>query len=468
MGSGAPPTLLQLAVKSLQTNENVGISGLQQLPKELFPCLFKEVFTNRLTEMLTAMVARWPFACLPVGALMNVPDVAILKAVLNGLDTLLTQQFHLRQSMLRVLDLRNVHNVFWDVWPGVEGLQCLEGSFLPRYAQRQLLMVVTDFDLRLNLDEHQAYLLQWAQQRQSSVRLCCLKMTICGTSLEMIRMVMKTFQPCYLEQLDLSTNWNLITLSRFAPWFGQMRNLRKLHVSHIYMKRNKEDIEQKCVARFISQISKLNCLQNLSMNGVYISSERMKQLFRCLKSPLETLSINLCMLSQADMKHLSQCQWIFQLKHLQLHGVPLFHLSTIHLQFLLEHIADTLEILELEDCTIGDSQISSLLPALRKCSKLTRVNLYDNAISNSVMKEFLQGMSNISTLTEEFYPAPLECYDELGHILVQKLAKLCPDLLDILRHKRHPKNVSFGTHICPQCFQRCVYDVKTRLCHCFS
>lgn len=188
--------------------------------------------------------------------------------------------FSHRQSTLRVLDLRNVHNVFWDVWPGVEGLQCLEGSFLPRYAQRQLLMVVTDFDLRLNLDEHQAYLLQWAQQQKSSVRLCCLKMTICGTSLEMIRMVMKTFQPCYLEQLDLSTNWNLITLSRFAPWFGQMRNLRKLHVSHIYMKRNKEDIEQKCVARFISQISKLNCLQNLSMNGVYISSERMKQLFR--------------------------------------------------------------------------------------------------------------------------------------------------------------------------------------------
>lgn len=96
MGSGAPPTLLQLAVKSLQTNENVGISALQQLPKELFPCLFKEVFTSRHTEMLTTMVARWPFACLPVGALMNVPDVAILKAVLNGLDTLLTQQFHLR------------------------------------------------------------------------------------------------------------------------------------------------------------------------------------------------------------------------------------------------------------------------------------------------------------------------------------------------------------------------------------
>ena len=83
-------------MKSLLKNENVGISALQQLPNELFPSMFKEAINSRNTKMLTEMVARWPFACLPVGALMKDPDVLILKAVLNGLDILLTQQFHLR------------------------------------------------------------------------------------------------------------------------------------------------------------------------------------------------------------------------------------------------------------------------------------------------------------------------------------------------------------------------------------
>ncbi|KAK7809255.1 hypothetical protein U0070_025664 [Myodes glareolus] len=154
-------------------------------------------------------------------------------------------------------------------------------------------------------------------------------------------------------------------------------------------------------------------------------------------SPLETLSIQFSQLSESDLKHLPWCQSLFQLKHLNLLGVPLFKLSLTHLQILLE-----------------------------RCSKLNRVKFYYNGISTFLLKDILYCMANLSTLTEEFYPAPLECYDEMGHILVDKFANLCPDLLNILRSKRHPKEGSFGTEICFKSSQCYVYNWRTGVCLC--
>ncbi|CAO2627637.1 PRAME family member 12 [Lemmus lemmus] len=429
MSLKAPPTFLDLALKSLLKNEDFVISVLQEMPTEFFPSMFKEAFKSRCMKILTALVASWPFACLPVGAMMKVPDVVILQAVLAGIDTLLTQKVHLRTSKLRVLDLRNEHNCFWDVWAGLEGLDCSKGMLskeqrgkgLHSYALRQPLKVVTDFDLKAELDEQQAYLLQWAQQQKRSVKLFCMKMTICATPVELIKTVLKTFPPDSVEELELSRNWTLATLSRFAPCLLQMRNLRKLHLAQIY---------------------------------------------RPLKCSMESLSIQVCQLSETDLKYLSWCPKLFQLKHLNLFGVPLFNLSSTHLQFLLEKVADTLQTLELECCRMRDSQFIALLPALSQCSKLKRVNFFDNDISTSLLKDILHCMANLSMLTEEFYPAPQECYDNMGHILMDKFANMCPDLLNILRSKRHPQKLTFGTEICYKCFKRCVYDLTTGLSPC--
>uniref|UniRef100_A0A8C8W897 PRAME family member 12-like n=1 Tax=Peromyscus maniculatus bairdii TaxID=230844 RepID=A0A8C8W897_PERMB len=465
--------------QGLLRNEALAISVLQKLPMELFLSLFKEAFKSRHMKILTAMVAEWPFACLPVGALMRDPDVMILQAVLDGVDILLMQKVDHRRSKLQVLDLRNVHNVFWDVCPGIEGVDCSKGTLskeqaengLPRYYLRRFLKLVTDFELRDHLDEQQTFLLQWAQQRKGSIHLCCMKMSIFATSMHIFIMVLDTFQPYYIEELELSTVWTPVALSRFARCFGQMRNLRKLHLSCVYIDTNKdvntpEDKEKKYSARFISQISKLNYLQHLYINGVYFSSEHMKQL--CLRSRLQSLSIDLCEFSQSDLQHLSQCKGLFQLKHLNFCGVILLNLCPTPLQFLLENVTDTLHTLELENCSIRDSQLRALLPALSQCLHLTRVNFTDNDISTSVLKDLLQSLGNLSKLTEELYPAPLECYNDQGHFLVSKFAKMCPDFLDTIRAKREHKTISFLSRNCLKCFQRCVFDNKARLCPCLS
>ncbi|XP_050998737.1 PRAME family member 12-like [Acomys russatus] len=401
-----PLTLLQLAVQGLLRNDALSISALDNLPIELFPPLFKQAFDGRHTKILKAMVAAWPFPCLPVGVLMNSPEVETLQAVLAGIDILLMKKAHPRRCKLQVLELRKVHQNFWHVWAGREdgagsaekGSKKQVVKRLPRNSQKQPLKLVTDLSLCNQLEGHQKCLLQWAQKRKGSVQMCCLKMQICDS-----------LQRCLA-----------------------------------YVNTDRVPIE-KCLNKFLTQFSKLNCLQHLYMNGINLFTDHMKQLCRCLKTQFESLSMILCCLSQSDLKYLSRC-----------------------LRLLLENVADTLQTLELDNCSLKDSHLSVLLPALSQCSQLTRVNFYDNLLSSAALKDLLQCMANLNKLRVELYPAPLECYDHRGHILVQTFDQQCPGLLDIFKAKRQSKKIVFATAMCFKCHQRCVYDRKTRLCPCWQ
>ncbi|XP_036033271.1 PRAME family member 8-like [Onychomys torridus] len=475
------PTLQQLVVQTLLSNQALATSTLESMPTNFFPSLFKVVFDGRHMGLLKAMVAAWPFSFLPVGALMKTPDVEALQAVLDGLDLLLSQKVRPRRWNLQVLDLRNVHQDFLNILTGIQervhstetGSEEQVGRALPRYALRWRLKVVTDLNFRFHLKEHQTCLLQWAQQRKGSVRLCCLKMTICALPVEIIREVLDIFQPHYIEELELFTNQVLPFLGHFASCLGRMRNLHKFYLTQIYVDTHRvvntlKDTEEKCMIRFLSQFSKLKCLQHFSMNGVYFSSDHMKQLFRCLKTPLELLCITLCQLSQSDLKYLSQCQRLCHLKHLILNGVELSKVRPTHLRVLLENVADTLQILDLMNCGMKDSQLSALLPALSQCSQLIGVCFYENDFSVAVLKDLLQSMANLSKLILELYPAPLECYDPQGYILVEKFNQVCPELRGILTAQRQTNVVAIATRICGECHRRCIYETESRLCWCWQ
>ena len=72
------------------TGVQISIS-LQDLHRDLFPPLFKDAFSSKQPNLLREMVAAWSLPCLPVGALMKTPDLETLKAVLGGLDLLMTK-----------------------------------------------------------------------------------------------------------------------------------------------------------------------------------------------------------------------------------------------------------------------------------------------------------------------------------------------------------------------------------------
>ncbi|KAL1777057.1 PRAME family member 8-like, partial [Sigmodon hispidus] len=83
-----------MARQRLLREEALMISTLEYLPTGLFPEIFEEALTDRRTTILTAMVASWPFPCLPAGALIKMPCLETLKALLDGLDMLIAEKLH--------------------------------------------------------------------------------------------------------------------------------------------------------------------------------------------------------------------------------------------------------------------------------------------------------------------------------------------------------------------------------------
>ena len=94
MGVWAPPQLLELTSQSLLQNKALAITALEELPVKLFPPLFTAAFGGRHIYAMKAMVKAWPFACLPLGALMkdHQPHLETFQAALDGLDLLLAEE----------------------------------------------------------------------------------------------------------------------------------------------------------------------------------------------------------------------------------------------------------------------------------------------------------------------------------------------------------------------------------------
>lgn len=56
-------------------------------------------------------------------------------------------------------------------------------------------------------------------------------------------------------------------------------------------------------------------------------------------------------------------------------------------------------------------------------------------------------------MTMEQFPAPLECYDELGYVSIERFVQFCPVLLGTRRAIRQPKMISFATDVCHRRFK---------------
>ena len=91
----SPPTLVKLARQKLMNQEALAISALKDVPKKLFPMMFEEAFIKGQTKILTTMITMWPFSYLSVGTLIK-NLCLFLKAVLEGLDILISKPVHSR------------------------------------------------------------------------------------------------------------------------------------------------------------------------------------------------------------------------------------------------------------------------------------------------------------------------------------------------------------------------------------
>ncbi|KAG3288813.1 melanoma antigen preferentially expressed in tumors-like [Ictidomys tridecemlineatus] len=384
MSIQSPPTLLELAGRSLLNDKSRAILDLEDMPIELFPQLFVETFSRGHTEVLKKMVQAWPFTCLPLGALMRKPQ---------------------------------------------------------------------------HLDEFQANLFLWVTRRRDMVHLCCKRLKIFGKPTRHTRKVLRLLQLDCVQKVEVHCTWATSTLAACASFLGQMRNLRKLLVSQVRVPAHISPEEQeRLLAQLTSQFLRLDCLQTSCVDAVLLLKGHLEQVLGHLKTPLKTLSITNCRLSDSDWNYPSRFPNTRKLRHVELRHIKLTSFSPEPLKILLETVVATLKSLELESCRITDSQLKALLPVLSRCSQLRVLNFHGNHISMSALRDLLLHTAMLSQLSRELYPAPLESYDAHGDIHPGRCSQLCAELTAIVRDFRQPKVLVFCAVPCTQCGSMFLYN----------
>lgn len=167
-------------------------------------------------------------------------------------------------------------------------------------------------------------------------------------------------------------------------------------------------------------------------------------------SPLDNLAITHCLLTESDLTHLSQCPSISQLKGLDLSGITVADFSPELLQVLLEQVADTLQVLDLNQCEIMDSQIEAILPALSHCFQLKYFSMCGNLLSMAIMEKMLRHTSALPSLNKELYPVPQSLLSR-GIRRPQRLAQCRAELFEILKDLGRPRTIWISSISCPQC-----------------
>ncbi|XP_077647692.1 PRAME family member 20-like [Urocitellus parryii] len=373
----SPPTLLELAGRSLLSDKSRAVLGLEDLPIELFPPLFVEAISRGHTEVLKKMVQAWPFTRLPLGALMRKPQLEMTQGVLEG------------RWKLQVLDLRNVPQNFWRMWSGAVVDACSPEDIKknrtlklsPAMAAKPPFKVFVDLSLRKRpLDEFLTHLFLWV------------------------------YVPTYTSQEE----------------------------------------QEQLLAQLTSQFLRMDCLRKFCANAVFLLEGHLEQVLRHLKTPLETLSITNCPLSDSDWKYLSRYPNARQLRHLELRGIKLTDFSLEPLQILLDSTATTLNSLDLAACGITDSQLQALLPALSRCSQLVILSIHGNRLSMSTLSDLLLHTARLSQLSVELYPAPLESYDAWGTIHPGRCSQLCAELTAIVLMEKEGMGYLVNNEVQPQ------------------
>ncbi|XP_043778861.1 PRAME family member 8-like [Cervus elaphus] len=453
-----PSRLLDLAGKHLLRDDALAFSVLEDLPTELFPPLFMEAFHGRHIETLKAMVQAWPFVRLPLGGLIDMPHMGPLQAVLEALDGLLAQKVRSRKCKLQVLDLRNTGQNFWSMWSGASSYECSSSRMAPVAEQSSMakqhlapLNIFIDLCLKKRtLGNFLTYLLRWVEQRKASVHLCCKKLKISAMPMDNIVKVLSMVQLDCIQEVQVNWIWHLSTLATFASLLGKMSNLQRLRLSPIHLSAFTEQ-EQDHIAQITSQFLRLGHLQDLHLDYPSFLEGCLDQMLRCLKSPLDNLSITNCWLTESDLTHLSQSPNISQLKGLDLSGINMTDFNPELLHSLLEKVEGTLQELDLDLCGIKDSQLEAILPVLSLCSRLRYFSLCGNFLSMAVMEKLLRHTTGLPCLTQERYPAPQESYRSQGVLLEARLAQLRAQLLEILRDLGRPRVIWISPSPCLRC-----------------
>ncbi|XP_049622783.1 melanoma antigen preferentially expressed in tumors-like [Suncus etruscus] len=456
MDQKAVPTLLELAMKSLLTNEPAAIQALDELPRDIFVPLFTCAFLGRKKEMLKSMVKVWPFYCLHIGRLTTEDSTyKILKAMVDGLHLLPAQNSYPWGSKLRVLDLRQDYNhgivcTYRVKYPfcsqscayaqhsnlklneAQPNLMCVEmdtseSEPLPVKEHIELLIDIS-FNSTLRTKRFLSFLKSKIEQSYGCLHLCCRNLQL--DNLSAPTNSLQVLDPACIDHLEVNEG----DLKKVTTLLPQLIHLNSLSFNDVPFKLCKG----KHFRNFVIWLGKLNNLNELKLSFFCLRNQ-LHKLLRVLPPQLETLSLSCCYLSTRDIIFLSQSSQVTQLKLLNLSHNQMLREVCEPLKTMLERVSGTVQHLELNNCHITNSTLSVILPALSHCSCLQVFSFNCNPITIRALIDILQYLTALTELKHVIYPIPIDCYEQWdinGILNQQKLVEVQTQLKLMLQEAK--------------------------------
>ncbi|XP_004606464.1 melanoma antigen preferentially expressed in tumors-like [Sorex araneus] len=453
MDQRSVPTLLEIAAKSLMSNEPGGIHALQVLPKQIFIQLFTTAFLGRHKNMLKEIVKVWPFQCLHIGTLdIEESPYDILEALVDGLQFLPTQNSSSGGSKLRILDLTQSSHHGITCYYRAKYQFCFRSCIYSQHSILKLeesqdrvrclgkgasesesvsarkrieLLVDISFSCTMRIKQFISFLKTKVEQSAGSLHICCRKLQI-DTMCVHTRSLQFLDAAC-INHLEV----NRVHLKNVISLFPHLTHLEIIKLTAIPL----HSCEGRNFNFFLTWLGKLEILQELSLSSFSLT-DQLHRLLRVLKPRLTTLSLSLCHLSKSDIIVLSQSFQATCLKQLNLSNNKIFRDDYEPFLTLLERVSSTLQHLEINNCKMTDSVLSALLPPLSRCSQLRVFSFAFNAISMPALINFLQHITTWMNLRYVIYPIPAHCYEHSNfHVCVnrQKLAEVQAQVKHILQ-----------------------------------
>ncbi|XP_036735254.1 melanoma antigen preferentially expressed in tumors-like [Manis pentadactyla] len=438
-------TLLELAAKSLLSNEQAAIHALDELPRALFVPLFISAFVGRHKEILKAMVRVWPFRCLHIGTLsLQGSDCDILEAMIDGLQLHSAQNSSSWPPKLRLLDLRQdldckiicseIRTTFPSCFRSCaysqnstlrteeaqHSVRChgFDNSESEPHSASETVELLVDlsFDGTLRTQQFVSFLQSKLRQSFGSLHLCCRDLEIVDMSSH--RSMLQFLDPRCIDHLQVDQ--------------AHLRDVNTLlaQTAHLYSLRL-SNIRFRCFLgihfqTFLHCFGKLDSLQELDLSTQYLR-DQLHRLLRVLPPQLKTLNLSFCGLSIEDVTVLSQSSQATHLRQLDLSHNQIFSEAHEPFQTLLERASGTLQHLEINNCLLTDSTLSALLTALSHCSRLRVLSFAFNRITMPVLTNLLQHLTSLIELKHVIYPMPVHCYrqwDVPGSLNRRQLAEV--------------------------------------------
>ncbi|XP_008578268.1 PREDICTED: leucine-rich repeat-containing protein PRAME-like [Galeopterus variegatus] len=433
MDQKSPATLLELAARSLLSNERAAIHALEELPRGMLAPLFTAAFLGGHKNVLKAMVRIWPFPCLHVGTLsVRESQYDNFEAMIDGLQILPARDSSSCQSLdhMQICFRSCVHSEhsIMKIEEAQHRVRCpgIVNSEPEPQSSREPVELLVDISLdgTLRTQRFLSLLRNKVQQSFGSLHLCCRDLKI----------YRRLAHEHILQLLDMECIDHLkvdeIYLSELTRLLAQMTHLHSLSLSHIpftsYMRRS--------FGTFLAHLGQMDTLQEIRLS--FCHTHPLHELLRCLPPQLDALYLSFCGLSNRDITVLSQSPPATHLRLLSLCNNEISWELSEAFQTLLASVSGTLQHLELDNCLITDSTLTAVIPALSRCSHLRVFSFASNPITMRALTSLLQHLTKLTELKRVIYPVPVHCYERLhdpGSLNQQKLSEVQAQLTAMLQ-----------------------------------